>query len=233
MAKDAARQARISVNKLAEFITAKAPRQRQILRDQKFPQDFKGMYYREATDAISTCIASNLENTSVLFRAIAVLEQQAPEKIGTQRRLAANVDALETFESMLDIIDLKGGSPSLGEHAPPRLKIQNVEISVRPDVILKGLGKKDASLIGAMKLHFPRNFALDEDAGGFVSAILQEYGRTYLTGDGEIHGPYCMVIDVGSKNVWPGVKATANRMKEIVANCRNIAALWPTIAPDD
>jgi hypothetical protein len=43
----------------------------------------------------------------------------------------------------------------------------------------------------------------------------------------------CMVIDVGSKQIWPGVEATANRMKEIVANCRNIAALWPTITPDD
>ena len=52
------------------------------------------MYYKEATEAISTCLASNLENISVIDRAIMSLEQQSPEKIGTQRRIASNIDAL-------------------------------------------------------------------------------------------------------------------------------------------
>src|SRR3979490_3084463 len=108
MAKAPANQPRISVNKLAEFIDAKAARTRQTLRDQKFPSEFKGMYYKEATDSISACIASNLENTAVIERTIAALEQQTPDKIGTQRRIQSNIDALETFEAMLDDIDLKG-----------------------------------------------------------------------------------------------------------------------------
>src|SRR5689334_23054807 len=56
MAKSPANQPRISVNKLAEFIDAKAARQRQILRDQKFPSEFKGMYYREAAETIAVCL---------------------------------------------------------------------------------------------------------------------------------------------------------------------------------
>lgn len=116
MAKDSFKQPRISLNKLAEFIQAKAPRQRQILRDQKFPQDYKVMYYREATEAISLCLSSNLENTAVLDKAIASLEQQTPEKIGTQRRIEANIDALEAFQTMLDDIDFKDATPQLGEH---------------------------------------------------------------------------------------------------------------------
>jgi hypothetical protein len=84
MAKHLANNPRLSVNKLAEFIDAKAARQRQILRDQKFPSEFKGMYYKEATEAISICIASNLENTSIIERTIATLDQQKPDKIGTQ-----------------------------------------------------------------------------------------------------------------------------------------------------
>jgi hypothetical protein len=69
-------QPRISVNKLAEFITAKASRQRQILRDQKFPQDYKVTYYKEASEAISICIGSNIENTAIIERTISNLEQQ-------------------------------------------------------------------------------------------------------------------------------------------------------------
>ncbi len=49
-------QPRISINKLAEFTAAKAARQRQILRDQKYPTEFKGMYYKESSEAIASCI---------------------------------------------------------------------------------------------------------------------------------------------------------------------------------
>lgn len=69
-------QPRISVNKLAEFITAKASRQRQIMRDQKFPQDYKVTYYKEASEAISICIGYNIENTAIIERTISNLEQQ-------------------------------------------------------------------------------------------------------------------------------------------------------------
>lgn len=233
MAKDTLKQPRISLNKLAEFIGAKAPRQRQILRDQKFPQDYKGMYYREATEAISMCLASNLENTSVIDRAIASLEQQTPEKIGTQRRIEANIDALETFQTMLDDIDFGDAIPKLGAQSSPKLTVQNVEISIRPEIILNATGKKGAALVGAVKLHFPKTFPLGDEGGAFVSALLQEYGKTYLQDQGEPHGPLCYVIDIGSKKVCPGVKSVVNRMKEIQANCRNITALWPSISPDD
>ena len=114
---------RISVNKLAEFMTAKASRQRQILHDQKFPSDFKGPYYKEAGEAISACIASNLENLDALDRQLRILEQQSPDKIGAQRRVASNIDAIETFKLMLDDIDLKGGSPSLGANSAPIITI--------------------------------------------------------------------------------------------------------------
>jgi hypothetical protein len=232
MAKTPANQPRISVNKLAEFIDAKAQRQRQILRDQKFPSEYKGMYYREAAEAIATCIASNLENTSVIERTIASLEQQTPDKIGTQRRIQSNIDALETFESMLDDVDFKGSTPSLGDHAPPKLTIQNVEISIRPEIILTGTGKGKQPLVGAMKLHFPRTFPLG-DSAGYVSALLQEFAKAYLANNGEAYGPYCPVIDVGSKKISPGAKSVISKMKDIQAACRNIVGMWPTITMDD
>ena len=138
---------RISVNKLAEFMTAKAARQRQILRDQKFPSTLKGLTTREAAEAISACIASNLENLDALDRQIRILEQQSPDKIGTQRRIASNIDAIETFKMMLDDIDLKGANPSLGANSAPKITIQNVEISIRPEILqLKVKAKKCRSL---------------------------------------------------------------------------------------
>jgi hypothetical protein len=233
MSKDSANQPRISVNELAKFINAKAARQRAILRDQKFPGEFKGMYYKESTQAISTCIASNLENTSVLDRAVQALEQQTPDKIGTQRRLDSNIDAIQTFSAMLDEIDLKGATPSLGPNVASPLMIRNVRVSVRPEILLKGTGKSKIDLVGGLKLHFSRTNSLGDDGAGYVSAVLQEHAKTHQANDGDAFGPYCCVVDVGRQMMCPGVKAVINRMKDVEAACTNIFALWPSITKDD
>lgn len=220
---------RISVNKLCEFMVAKAARQRNILHDQKYPTDFKGMYYREASEAIASVIASNLENINPIENAINILSQITPDKIGTQRRVARNLDALETFQLMLDDVDLKGAQAKLGDQSPPKLIIHGVEISVRPEIILTATGKSQAPLVGAMKLHFPRTFSLNADSAGYVSAILQEWCKVHMHDAGAVNGTLCPVIDVGSKTVFEGVKSTTARMKDVDAICQNIAALWPTI----
>jgi len=152
---------RISVNKLAEYITSRGIRQRQILRDQKFPQDFKVTYYKEAEEAVSQCIASNFENILSLERALSILEQRSPERIGTARRIAKNADAIEIFSGMLDDIDLRGGIPELWEQFPSRMTIQGVEISVRPEIILRGQARDGHALLGAMKVHFPANVSFE------------------------------------------------------------------------
>lgn len=220
----------ISANKLAEFIFAGPARQRQILKDQKFPTEFKGMYYREAAESISRVIAGNLEDLSPLENQKDILEQVVTDKVGTQRRIDANIDAIEAFDLILDDIKLAGATPSLASHAPEKLTIQGVKISVRPDVLLAKPGKS-GMLIGGVKLHFPRNYALGDDGAAIVSALINEWCRQCRPDDGTPAGELCMVIDVGSRKAHPGVKATAARMKAVDAACQNIAALWPTIQP--
>lgn len=232
MSKKDANQPHISTNELAKFIDAKPARQRQILRDAKFPGEFKGMYYREAAQAIAQCIASNLENVGVLETAVSVLEQQTPEKIGTQRRLDSNIDALETFQVMLDDIDLKDATPSLAPNTSPALTIMGVRVSVRPEIIMRGTGKSKAKLVGGFKFHFSRTNALAEIGAGYVSTLLQEYSRIHMPDEGMPFGPYCCVVDIGRKQMCPGTKSTVNKMKDIEAACKNIAGLWPTITKD-
>jgi hypothetical protein len=225
---------RISVNKLAEYITSRGIRQRQILRDQKFPQDFKVTYYKEAEEAVSQCIASNFENILSLERALSILEQRSPDRIGTARRIAKNADAIEIFSGMLDDIDLRGGIPELGEQFPSRMTIQGVEISVRPEIILRGQARDGHALLGAMKVHFPRTFPLNSDSAGVISAILQRYTRDCLVqNEEEPFAPYCSVVDVGSRRFYEGVRATINRMREVEAECRNIVAIWSSIDSDE
>ena len=56
-------------------------------------------------------------------------------------------------------------------------------------------------LVGAMKLHFPSTFALNKESAGYISALLQEWSKTYQP-DTQTNGPFCSVIDVGSKKMY-------------------------------
>lgn len=225
-------QPTISVNKLAESIVSKAAKKRKILKDRKYPDpDFTmGAYHREAEEAIQMYLGSGAMDTGPLDTALNILNQKAPEKIGTIRRINSNVGSIERFLEMLDDVDLKGGNPEIGSNNPPKLQIHNVSVSVRPEIILRGTGPKGVSCLGAIKLHMSSSDNFTEEAAGYVSTLVQEFVRQHHLKDGEIVNPnYCQVIDVGNGIVYPGVKATAQRMKDIEAECQNIFGLWPTI----
>lgn len=222
----------ISVNKLAEYIVSRGARQRKILSDRKYPDpDFKaGIYHREAAEAVAQYLTAGAIDTSPLTRQLRLLEQMPSEKVGTARRISANIDAIERFSEMLDDIDLDKTNPSLGSNYAEKLTFHNVEISVRPEIILRGDGPKGKKLVGAVKLHFSKTRPHNEESAGYVSAIVQEFCRLHVATNDEIVNPtYCFVIDVASGTVFPGVKSTAARMKDVAAECQNISGLWSTI----
>jgi len=222
----------ISANKLAEYIVSKGARQRRILHDRKYPDpDFSiGMYHKEAQEAISLYLADGAIDPDPIDKQIQILEQLSPGKIGTIRRINSNISALERFQGMLDDIDLKGAEPQLGSNSPQRMTISNVKVSVRPDIILRGTGPRKKKYVGALKLHFSTTDNFNEEAAGYVSAIVQVYCKDFIAIDDEVVNPnYCQVIDVADEIVYPGVKATAQRMKDIQAECLNIFDLWPRI----
>jgi hypothetical protein len=221
----------ISVNKLGEYIISRAARQRKILRDRKYPDtDFKmGTYHREAMEAVSQYISNGAIDPSPLDKMMKSLEQQTPQQVGTARRINANIDALERFNSMLDDIDLESAEATLGAHNANKLTYHNVNISVRPEIVIRTQikGKK---YIGAWKLHFSKTHPHTEESAGYISAIVNEYCRVHLAKDGEIINPlFCKVIDIASGNVYGGVKSTKQRLDDIAAECQNISALWPSI----
>lgn len=221
----------ISVNKLGEYILSRGARQRKILHDRKYPDtDFQmGMYHREASEAVCQYIAGGAIDPSALDNQLNALEQVVTEKVGTARRINANIDALERFATMLDDIDLMKAEPSLAPHNSEKLTFHNVEVSVRPEIILRATIKGKV-YVGAWKLHFSKTHPHTEDSAGYVSALVQEHCRLHIASHDEVVNPlFCKVLDVASGTVFDGVKSTKSRMKDIAAECMNITALWPTI----
>ena len=221
----------ITVNKLGEYLVCRAARQRSLLHQRKYPdEDFHiGMYHREAIDAIQRYLADGAIDPRPLENELNSLNQMVPGKIGTMRRINSNIERIEQFGEMLDDIDLRNADTALGSNSG-RMTICAVGISVRPEVILRGVGPKGRRLVGAIKLQMSATTSFNEEAAGYVSATVQEYCKRFVANDNEVvHAPYCQVIDVGNGIVHSGVRATRQRMKDIEAECQNIAALWPSI----
>ncbi|MES4993876.1 hypothetical protein ABVB70_26650 [Agrobacterium radiobacter] len=222
----------ISVNKLAEYIVCKAARKRKILSDRKYPDpEFNpGIFHREAAEAISLYLAEGAVDPSPLTKQQAHLNQIKTDKVGTARRISANVDALERFSEMLDNIDMDGLEPKLGPHNPPKLTFHNVDISVRPEIIIRGTGPKGKKYVGGWKLHFSKTHPHTKESADYVSAVLQEFCKLHVAADDEIvHPLYCKVIDVASGTVFDGVKSTTALMKDVAAECQNMKGIWDTI----
>ena len=220
----------ISVNKLAQYFTSRAARQSQILQLAKFPPDYITAYYREASETIARFLASGMADAAILDGAVKALNQITPASVYETRRIAGNIDAIETFAAMLDEIDFEGATAQLGGQTAPHLVMQGVHISVRPEVTLHSMAKGNP-LVGGIKLHFPVTEPLDAEQAGYVSAVAQAFCDAHLWKHGAPYGSHCMVIDMASKQVYPGVKAVIKRMKDIKSACDHIAALWPSISP--
>jgi hypothetical protein len=220
--------ARISVNKLGEYITSKAARQRSILYNQKFPPDYVTPFYDDASEAISQFIAGAMERPAILENRINVLSQTPVNTTWQQRRTLGNIEAIETFMSLIDDLDLSGLACRLGSHNPPRMPIRNVEVSVRPEVILSR-SAKGGRKVGALKLHFPKTNPLSEEAAGYISAIAARFCDVYLADEGVAASQLCFVLDLASSRIYPGVKSTTLRLKDVDAACDQIFNLWDTI----
>ncbi|WP_152045468.1 hypothetical protein [Aureimonas psammosilenae] len=220
------------MNKLAEYIVSKGARQRTILHQRKYPDpDFNaGTFYREAGEAIGRYLADGAVDSSILDKQAAILKQKPADNIGTSRRLNANIDAIERFSNMLDDVDLCGAEPALGSNYAEKMTFGNVAISVRPELILRGTGAKGRKFVGGIKLHFSTQYAHGPESAGYVSAVVQEFCRLHIAQDEELVSPeYCAVYDVGSGTIFQGVKATKARLKDIQAECLNIAGIWSTL----
>ena len=221
----------ISVNKPGEYVISRAARQRSLLRERKYPsEDYQhGSYYSESVNAIQKFLGNGAIDPRVVENEIASLNQRTPSRIETIRRINSNIDRLNRFLDMLDDIDFKNGVPEVNRKSDD-VTLHGVRITVKPLIVLRGAGPRKQELVGAMMLHMSVHTNFNEEAAGYVSAIVQEYCKRFLVRTNElVHAPYCQVIDVGNQTVWQGVKSTRRRMKDIESECQNIKALWESI----
>jgi hypothetical protein len=116
----------------------------------------------------------------ILDNSISALSQKVASNIYETRRIAGNIDAIETFNGLLDDIDFGTATARLGAQKAPHLILGGVEVSVRPEVTLHSKSKSGDDLVGGIKLHFPKTEPMDEEQANLVSAPMNAFCKDHL-----------------------------------------------------
>ena len=223
--------ARISANKLGEFLVTSNPvRRRRIISDQKNPNGAAVPRYRLAMDPIDTYLQSGgVEANAVLT----VIDQLRNQEGGSDWVLDDRKNTAEALDCFLDLssrLPLDDVEYLRGDTDPPKLSISGVDVSVRPDFLIF-FQRRGVQCVGAVKFHFIKSeeSALEQRGSEYVATLLQRWLN--------IHGPrnkrpmhtHCFSVDVFRGTIVAAPGSFVRRMAEMEAACEEIAARWPSI----
>lgn len=218
---------RISVNKLGEYLVqADSARRRRIIQDQKQPVGRIVSAYREAKDAI-TAVLLGTEGPSLLHRAT----QLAGDRSGTPKAITNRQNCVLAIEKFVDVLPAlpEGVTYARTPQRPAPLMIGGVQVSIAPDVLVHAT-RNGAPVVGALKLHFPKDDdrALGANGSQFVAVLLHRW----LSESGGSRRPLpelCLSVDVFRQSVHSAPRAQQRRLERIQDGCEEIAARWPRL----
>lgn len=207
---------RISLNKLGEYLAAKPSRRRTIVLDQKRPSNFKATWYRESRALIAGHLRGEKNESVLISEASRILS--GADSLSDFGKQQAIVDA-EAIEAYLSIAgDLELACEAIPQNCSPILEIAGVEVSVRPDALLK-----TSKGTGALKLYFGKTYPLDDESGQYASCILQKWVDATF---GSAYHRNCIVLDVMSGEWFEAPRAYKRRLQDVEVACEEIAMRW-------
>ncbi len=215
---------KISLNKLAEYLTATPSRRRRIVQDQQDPKAFIAARYGDARDAIVEFIASGMSEEEKLLSVAQKLRlDESGSDFARQDRIAS-ANAIDNFLEASDQIELEDLTVVPAEStSTASMYVAGVRVSVRPDAYLKNSVTGDT--VGAIKLHFPKTTPLNDISSKYVATTLKVF-LSEEQGAKFIDHKKCYVVDVSTQTATCAPKSYKKNMNDIAAACEEIRGRW-------
>lgn len=215
---------KVSINKLAEYLSADSVRRRRIIEDQKSPSEFITTRYKEAREAMANFIIKDFDK-SIIKECIATLSEKDPTTDFQENDTKVSIEALKLFlkidfpEELLNHNRRK----SKGGY---QLKIKDISINVNPDIIITGTHRKK-KFVGGIKFNIIKGHMLDDNDRQNVATLLhqtleEKHEDSPLTS-------FCYSIDIFSKSISVAPKSYKTRRKNIEFACDELSIIWDSI----
>jgi hypothetical protein len=215
---------RISINKLAEYMSANTLRRKQIVKDAKTPKKFIIARYSEARNAIKSYVISGFD-ADILTNCIISLEKKKPETPYQEDDTRNSIRALESLLSA-DIPDIEGCSIDLFTSDNKLVTLKGLDISVNPDLVIKD---NESGRIGGMKIHISKGSQLSDDGRMYVATMLKYFHINCGVAEKEIEDKLCISMDVFGASYSTSPKAYKRTLHAIEAACEEIVSRWDSL----
>ena len=225
VAKPSSSKPYISINKLAEYMSADAIRRRQIITSLKKDSDFTKVYYSEVKNMIVPFFKSDFD-LAILEDAIKKIRKKVAI---TDWDASDNANSIEALECMLDT-----DWPDLGDYkiitsalALKSVKLANVDVTIKPEIYLKHKSGK----VGAVKIHIAKTPAnrLADDNRIYAATLLKYAYVEYGVNEKLIDHDVCFSFDIFQKQYSVGAASFKRRISALEASCEEIALRWGSI----
>jgi hypothetical protein len=230
--KDMPERPRISINQLAKYLGANAPTRRRIIIDQRNPKTFVVNYYELAQQPIVKFLTGGCRDEEIIIRAIDEFGSREAQSEYDETRLAVNADALQAFLESYDILNLDGLAAKKVPNSCPKITIAGVDISVRPEVLLRGR-YKGGSVTGAIKLYLAKNDPLTKDSAPYISAVVGRLIAENFARKSKMSERHCQVFDVFAGEAYASPKSTDKRFRDVQYACQEIAMWWNSLDDEE
>lgn len=221
---------RISLNQLTEYLVANSTGRKSIIRQQKYPKSFQVIYYQDAQDAIQQFIAGGMSKEEILASRIDDIYSRSTASKYEHTRSISNAEAIDSFLQFYENIDLADLAPSIAPDDQPKLRIGEINISVRPEIILNGDHKRYGQVVGGIKLYLVKRDTarLDNELGKYPSSILYNYLGQQNPNRRPLHQS-CIIVDVFGKKQFSAPRTHKKILAHVRVACEEIADRWKHI----
>jgi hypothetical protein len=210
---------KLSVKGFADFMTSGPAKQRNILRQYKYPDEDEAhariLYYREARDRIAG-YHKGRESPDWLATQSGNLSSLAALSAGrTRARLNHNARALTAYHAHFGNREFE-----MLEDLVLRFTLEEVTITVAPDLHVRE---------GGVEKMIRLEFGKDHPPERLIKIIAQLMYQTASDAGMNLKSSSVLCFDVPRGSVYKGAAVRSRLMKDIEATCQNISALWPSI----
>lgn len=213
----------ISMNKLAEYMTATPLRRRQIIKILKKDSDFYKVYYSELKNVLNKYFESDYD-FDLLDDLINKIEGKQP---------ASDWDKLDNENTLLAIENLlESNLPDLTEYnfdkKVVKLKeiiIEGVRVTIKPDFYLV---HKETNKVGAIKTHIAKtpDNQLEDENRMYAATLLKYAFLEKGIQENEIDNVACISYDIFKKDFTHAPNSYKRIMLAVEAACEEIALRW-------
>ncbi len=221
----------VTSRELSDYITGSERNRRNVVEGAKYKPIMRLRQHKDAQRIITKCFSGGKAQQAEFEAEIDRLSRKICDSDHETKERDINVGYLRHILSQYDQIKLPRYDLEACSKLPP-IAANGTTVKFTPHMVVRGVGKGNVPIIGALSLRYAKGKALDEDEAKYEAAFALGYLRSHPIDEvAEPREKLCLVFDghTGTFTSAPGDSAT--RFANMKAACESIANMWDKVPP--